>query len=313
MTRPRTSGRRISACAAACLALIQPALADPPSPQSSAAAAAVPRPEALVLQALRANPVTAPYRIATSWKSGQVVPVGTVGTRQIHDTAVRIAIASGYSSATTSGSTRPRPIAWPRPRRQRRVSRRIRPRAWVRTTSIRRRCSGGSTIRSSAFEPPLVSYPPWWRAVTARDPITLPSGAAAGPAAPGPQGADPNTTRIPLGSSPQDGYIEMTLDPQGVAVLRGMVPSLADRVTIGQRIAQLPGVSQVTNLLEVGRPVSETPPPPPQPDPPPGGRAPAAPNPARGADGPGPSPRRRRQPRRPGPSPQPGIREPART
>jgi len=56
------------------------------------------------------------------------------------------------------------------------------------TMSTRRRCSGGSTTRSSASSPPLVSYPPWWRAVTAREPLSLPAGAASGPVARAPTG-----------------------------------------------------------------------------------------------------------------------------
>jgi hypothetical protein len=84
--------------------------------------------------------------------------------------------------------------------------------------------------------------------------------------------------QVPLGANPQDGVIEMTIDPRGCAVLRGTVPTLADRIAIGQRIAQTPGVTEVINLLQVAaRPGGETTPPPPQPGLLP---APAAPPPA---------------------------------
>jgi len=129
MIRLRTRSSLFSICGVACLGFIPPALAQtPPSsvqnPLSSAqnppSSAHTPpssvrvegtRPEIVVLQALRSHPITAPYWIATSWRNGQVVLSGRVGTKQVHDTAVRLAIASGYSSATTSRSTRPRSTA----------------------------------------------------------------------------------------------------------------------------------------------------------------------------------------------------------
>ena len=55
----------------------------------------VPRPEIVVLDAIRSHPLTAPYPIATSWRKGTVVLSGRVGTKQVHDLAVRLAIATG--------------------------------------------------------------------------------------------------------------------------------------------------------------------------------------------------------------------------
>lgn len=43
----------------------------------------------------------------------------------------------------------------------------------------------------------------------------------------------------------------MTIDPRGVAVLRGTVNSLEERILIGQRIARSPGVIEVLNLLKI--------------------------------------------------------------
>src|SRR4051794_15101610 len=54
------------------------------------------RPELRVAEALRANPLTAPYPIRTAWKDGAVVLSGRVGTGQVHDIVVRSAIALGY-------------------------------------------------------------------------------------------------------------------------------------------------------------------------------------------------------------------------
>lgn len=133
-----------------------------------------------------------------------------------------------------------------------------------------------------------------------------PQGAGNDPAA----GADRNPPRdsipLALGPNAQDPVIEMTLNPQGQAVLRGTVPTLADRVAIGQKLAQLPGISEVVNLLNVAKantgPVGELPPPPPQPAPiPQNNRPPVAPAPAPPIDAPQPSPNREPEqaPRRP--------------
>lgn len=247
--------------------------------QAAAAAAAASRPEIVVLQALRANPVTAPYAIVTSWKGGKVVLSGRVGTKQIHDAAVRIAMATGVSirddltidtaeahraaaMAAAAGGALPGsmgaslPYVYPPP------------------------LFGRIDDPFFGFEPPLVTYPPWWRALGGREPIRFSAGATTAPGgAVVPAGGASNTTltSIPLGPTSRDGSIEMTLDTRGVAVLRGTVPSLADRLAIGQKIAQTPGVSEVINLLNVRSAASETPPPPPQPAAIPAARAPAAP------------------------------------
>ncbi len=54
-----------------------------------------PRPEQVVLNAIRSHPVTAPYPIAATWQKGKVVLSGAVGTKQVHDTAIRLAIDTG--------------------------------------------------------------------------------------------------------------------------------------------------------------------------------------------------------------------------
>lgn len=244
----------------------------PASPQGVAGTT---RPESVVLQALLANPITAPYRITTTYRNRQVVLSGKVGTRLIHDTAVRVAMGTGYP---------------------------IRDDLVIDTNELNRLVAAGASASAAAmpptiaslggsasyvyppplfgrlddpffgFEPPIISYPPWWRAVTYREPIRMPAQAGVGGMlGPGmPPVVDPNAsspTSVPLGPDAKDGAVEMTLDPQGVAVLRGKVPTLADRVAVGQKIAQTPGVTQVINLLETNNAPSDTPPPPPQPAP----------------------------------------------
>ena len=55
-----------------------------------------PRPEQVVLNAIRAHPMTAPYPIVATWQKDKVVLAGRVGTKAVHDTAVQLAIAVGY-------------------------------------------------------------------------------------------------------------------------------------------------------------------------------------------------------------------------
>jgi hypothetical protein len=272
------------------------AIAGDPSPRPTPAASTTSRPENVVLQALLTNPITAPYRISTKPRGGQVVLSGRVGTKLIHDTALRVAMATGYpirddltidtaetyrvAASGMGGGGFPAvpavgvspPYVYPPP------------------------LFGRIDDPFFGFEPPLVSYAPWWRSLSGREPISLPPPNGAGPTAGQP--AIPYATNpgasspiaIPLGPNPRDGTIEMTLDQQGVATLRGTVGSLADRVAIGQKIAQTPGIAQVINLLKVGSIASETPPPPPQPAEIPAVRPPAAPREAEPQDLPTPAP-----------------------
>lgn len=265
MMQPWTRCSLVSICGVACLGLIPPALAvDPPK----ANPVDVNRPEVAVFQMLRSHPVTAPYPIATTWRAGQVVLSGRVGTKVVHDTAIRLAIASGHS---------------------------VRDDLTIDTAAVYR-TAGTSVVMNPpgafplggapyyvyppplfgriddpfyGFEPPLVSYPPWWPAVAAREPINLPAQAQGNLGQPDPGvGADPNAAspiKVPIGASADDGFVEMTIDPRGAAVLRGTVSTAADRVAIGQKIAQIPGINQVENLLNVGAAPSDTPPPPPEP------------------------------------------------
>ena len=69
------------------------------APQQRAVAAPqatdLPRVELLILARCGSNPLTAPYPIAVTWNKGAVTLSGVVGTKQVHDVAVRLAIASG--------------------------------------------------------------------------------------------------------------------------------------------------------------------------------------------------------------------------
>lgn len=233
-------------------------------------------PEVAILQALQTNPVTAPYRFAVAAVGRQYALSGKVGTKRVHDVAIQTMIALGYpvrddltidtrevyrtdspaTSGTSPAGVRPAirgiyPYVYPPP------------------------LFGRIDEPFLGLEPPLVSYPPWFGAVAAREPIDLsalnPPGQVA--AAPATEMTDPGGNNAP-NPNPNPNAIEMTLDSRGVAVLRGQVPTLADRVAVGQKIAGTPGITEVVNLLQVvgasrpaedRRPISDTPPPPPVP------------------------------------------------
>jgi osmotically-inducible protein OsmY len=247
-------------------------------------------PEVVVRQLLQANPILAPYNLTTSFKNGQVVLSGAVGSKQIHDIAIRLAITTGYpirDDLVINTALAHRVAA-------------AQAQAQLQAQAGAAGAGAGAVVPSPGlgmgnlpyvyppplfgrlddpffgFEPPLLSYPPWWRAVALRDSSGGQAGAGGGLAAGNTATADPSQPiQIPLGPNGQDGAIEMILDPRGRAVLRGTVPTLADRVAIGQKIAQTPGVTEVLNLLQVAvKPGAENPPAPPQPQPPaPGGGA----------------------------------------
>ena len=259
------------------LALVSPARAE--------------NPDVIVRQLLQANPVLAPYNLTTASQNGQVVIAGTVGTKQIHDIAIRLALTTGYpirdDLVINTGAAH-------------RVAA-----AQAQMLQMQMQAAGGPAGVGAGmapslgmspgmgnlpyiyppplfgridnaffgFEPPILSYPPWWRGGGVREPGVASQPGAMGGIAPGAIAAGNTATVDPtapmtmqLGQNPQDGVIEMTIDPRGVATLRGSVPTLADRIAIGQRIAQTPGVTEVVNLLQVASKTAlENVPPPPQP------------------------------------------------
>ncbi len=253
-------------------------------------------PDVTVRQLLQANPVTAPYNLTTAYRNGQVVIAGTVGTKQIHDVAIRLAITTGYpirDDLVINTAAAHRVAAAQAQMQQMQQMQQMRLQAAGGAGGAMGPSLGISPGIGNlpyiyppplfgriddpfyGFEPPLLSYPPWWRAGALREPGFAPQAGATAPAAPGAIAAGNTATVDPtapmvmqLGPNPQDGAIEMTIDPRGAAVLRGTVPSLADRIAIGQKIAQTPGVTEVVNLLQVAgnsKTTVENIPPPPQP------------------------------------------------
>lgn len=277
----------IAALATAPIARATAQVARPPA-TSTAAGQTTPTiqvvtPESAVLRALLANPATAPYRYSVGRKDGRLVLSGRVGTKEVHDVALRLAMT---------------------------VTPSIDDRLVIDTAEVNRAAAvGASGFAPSAgppyiypqplfgrldepfygFEPPIISYPPWWGAVAARrgDPYAAPVLDPYSPIGPdpGPSRLQPPAAPAPAAAQPahssENPAVEMTLDPRGVAVLRGTVPSEDIRLGIAQKAGRLDGVREVINLLEVRpdpqpaaaiRP-QDVPPPPPRPD---NGPAPAS-------------------------------------
>jgi hypothetical protein len=232
-------------------------------------------PATALAEALAANPITAPYRLATYDQNRKVVVAGRVGDSRIHDVAVRTAIAMGIPITdqividTTVGYAV----------------------AAAQASGVGGGMPQGSIVTNYTYppplfgrydepffglEPPLVSYAPWWGAASgyrlAQDqPMAQP------PA----QAQQQQQQQQPAAADPAlpANTIEAAIDPYGVATLRGVVPSDAARVEIGQRLARTPGINQVVNRLTVGpvaavapmvaapqrRVLDDNPPPPPTP------------------------------------------------
>ncbi|MGC8640991.1 MAG: BON domain-containing protein, partial [Isosphaeraceae bacterium] len=267
-------------------------------PGTSNQAAAWSRPEIIVLGALRANPVTAPYGIMTSWKKGAVVLSGRVGTKAIHDIAVRTAIDLGYpihddlvidtGAAQQVALSRTAQMPWTAG-------------PW------------GNTAGSAPYivyppplfgrvddplfglEPPLVSFPPWARAKALESqvrragyaPGQVPMGQPLlgqplpGAGLPGPAPAM-GTGQQPAAAAENDsvkGKVQLTVDMAGQVFLTGVVASEEARRIIEEEASNTPGVSRVYSNLRVATQApapaqtqapapaqsTEAPPPPPQP------------------------------------------------
>ncbi len=235
------------------------------------------RPEILVLNAIRSHPLTAPYPITAVWKDGKVVLSGAVGTKQVHDAAVRIAIdvgapvrdnlvidtalshlaamsatmAIGGNSSLFSRSGSYSPYVYPPPLF-----------GWVDDPFF-------------GYVPPLVSFPPWWR--RSPDNVPQPRPGSVPPNGQPPvaarsvaqaQAGAPGDGRPAIDETPIKGQVELTVDASGQIFLRGVVASEEAAREILEAARSVPGVSRVESQLQVvprrAEP-EEAPPPPPEP------------------------------------------------
>ena len=159
------------------LGQLPPPATRPAPPASAPPLADANRAEQAILQALGSNAATAPYKFSVQPKNGRYVLSGRVGTKQIHDMAIRIAPDTGvpitdqividtlvsYGAAALT-------------------NRAYGPRAGVYGSIV------GSPVGINSYiyppplfgryddpfwglEPPVISYPPWWRSVVYRQPL----------------------------------------------------------------------------------------------------------------------------------------------
>lgn len=282
------------------------ALLSPSTARSAQRSSAVAGAEAAILQALAGDPRTAGYAFGVSRRAGALVLSGRVGSKLVHDVAIRIAMdvtpalqddlvidtaATPPPAVTSVVTTRPAALAVPG--------------AWPnQPPTYTTRSLGGVPYTYPSplfgvidepflgFEPPVISYPPYWPELTAlrraeAAPLTQAAVVRPAPAAP------PNEPREAETPRPA---IEMTVDADGVATLKGRVPTESMKRQVRERIGSQPGVTRVIDELIVA-PASEPAdgprlvPPPPAPQPPePAGRPSAAPAPVlspRGENAPG--------------------------
>jgi osmotically-inducible protein OsmY len=234
----------------------------------------VPRPEVVVSEAIRSHPLTAPYPIGVSWRKGKVVLSGVVGTKQVHDIAVRLAMQTGVpfqdelkiDTAATSLVAESAAMAAPGAAAASSASPYIYPPPLM----------GRVDDPFFGFVPPLVSFPPWWRRRVENAPIVEPRVGAvaaapgAAPAVPsfGAQNA-PQGAGQPLAPDSPKGQIELTVDASGQVFLRGVVTSEEAAREIVAAARSVPGVTRVESDLQVQvmprRAEGEDPPPPPEP------------------------------------------------
>ena len=314
------------------------------APAATAQAGAVRAPgaaEVRLLQALRANPATAPFPFSTEPAGSKVVLRGVVGAKIVHDVAVRTAIDLGIpivdaiaidTAFNPPGRGGFGPVAGPGPTLAggsgfggppafgnagvgyggggmigygNGSGYGIAPGAGAAygpgmggVPPVLAFPSAGSYGGAPSllpppifgryddpfygFDPPAVVYPPWWGALNAQRAQAnaafnaggvpanggnpgMPPGSVPPAGSPTVVGSidqalatiqtagaplDPNATATDVGNIP-DGTVDMEIDGAGVATLRGGVPSLAEKLAIGQRLATTPGVTQVVNRLTV--------------------------------------------------------------
>ncbi len=222
----------------------------------------------LLLGQLAANPITGPYRFQTQVRGGRVVLRGVVGSTKVHGVAVQIATDSGIPfvdelvidtaageavALQASAAFGPPPIAPLFPTYGASSLPFFGPRAYPPPTYTfygsypggppsylyPRPLFGRIDEPFFGFEPPVISYPPYWGTLSAR---RLAEASASG--------ALPMNNIEPEPEVPP-GSLDLEIDPRGVGLLRGTVPSEKARIAAAERVAQLPGVSRVINRLEV--------------------------------------------------------------
>jgi osmotically-inducible protein OsmY len=253
------------------------------------------RPEVIMTRALRANPLTAPYAINATWRGGTVILSGRVGTKQVHDAAVQMAIAFGFRFRDdlvidTAETMRVAMSATPSMTGYGTLAPNLSASYYVYPEPL----FGWLDDPFFGMQPPVLSFAPWWRArrdgpmAGPNGPGPMPPGAPTNPggppANPGASAGMPagipwtppgQTAGQPVAPGamelpPAKGDIEITVDAAGQVFLRGVAASEEAAREIEQTAWSVPGVSRVVTQLQVrprraGAAAGQEPPPPPQP------------------------------------------------
>jgi osmotically-inducible protein OsmY len=241
------------------------------------------RPELTVRNALRANPLTAPYPIATTWRSGVVILSGRVGTKVVHDAAVQTAIALGFPFRDdliidTAETFRVAMSSTPSMTGYGALTPNLSASYYVYPQPL----FGRLDDPFFGMVPPLVSLAPWTRrpmegpmpgpnggGQAAPNPMAAPNGVGPGAAnpgvmpgpglstatdAPGDIGNPRNGPEVewdPLNPPPAKGDVEITVDSAGQVFLRGVVASEEIGREIEQTARSVPGVTRVISQFSV--------------------------------------------------------------
>ena len=254
-------GRLSLIFATAIAALTSQSLADDPPVAQQAPPERSPL-ERAVLGVLRNDPVTAPYLIDVAIDGRRLVLSGRVGSSFVHDEAVRVALdftpsiddrlvidtATAYLAAPPPPPPFGYPAAVPPPFGYFPGAPGFGYPSAAAFPSIYTGPWGLPGYGGYDFDPPTILYPPWWPALSAR------RLAESAPMAPEARSViaptDPARANRDLGTDPN--ALELTIDGDGVAILRGRVGSLAERIAIGRELTNTPGIAEVINLLEIG-------------------------------------------------------------
>jgi osmotically-inducible protein OsmY len=192
------------------------------------------RPEVIMVRALRANPLTAPYAINVAWRDGIVILSGRVGTKLVHDAAVQMAIAFGFRFRDdlvidTAETFRVAMSATPSMTGYGALAPNLSSSYYVYPQPL----FGWLDDPFFGMQPPVVSFAPWWR--SRRDvPMGGPNGAGPMPpsaAMPGGMGANPNPAAPmlgPMATNPNAAAAmpgAMATNPNAAAAMPGAIPS----------------------------------------------------------------------------------------
>jgi hypothetical protein len=203
-----------------------------------------------LLEALASDPMAGVHTYATRLdRSGRLTLVGRVATKAVHDRAIQVAIANGIPVVDGLVIDSSAPIL-----ARQRVAAAVPSTTTTRTVVARPAFPSVNAVSYPyamplfgppvdplyGYEPPLITYPPWWQPLSEYRTRQVVSDAL----------AETELTPLPNADLPP-GSVEMTLDGAGYARLRGKVPSEEWRSGLVRKVQAMPEVAGVIDRLEV--------------------------------------------------------------